>query len=114
MKRTVLALLFATSAHAADWTTIRRVAQIGACAASLVDASTTLRAGLLETNPILGSGHPNAGRLIGLKLGGCALQIGYAEYAHRHGRSSEKLHAISAAGLAGVFSALAIHNRGLK
>lgn len=117
MKRTAfLIALLATSAPAADWTKLRRIAQASACAASMVDAGTTLRPGLIETNAVLGAGSPKAGRIIGLKIGLCAGQIAYAEYIHhrRPNVAAEQIGTLGGFGAAGFFSILAWHNAGLR
>lgn len=108
----LIGALVLSSANAANWTLIRRVAQVAGCAASMVDARTTLRAGLVETNPLLGSGKPQAGRIISLKLGMCAGQIVASEL-HRSARK-DKIGAVSGIGQAGMYGALALHNSELK
>lgn len=82
MKRIAIIFLLATSAHAADWTKLRRGGQALGCALSFSDAFTTLRPGIVETNPLLGRGKPQAGRILATKGAICGLQIAYSEYRH--------------------------------
>lgn len=126
MKRIVFIALIASSfAHAADWTKLRRVAQVAGCAASMLDAGTTLRAGIAETNPLLGAGHPSAGKIIGFKVGVCATGLIMSEY--RHARLNreiagfghdqdvrgEKIGFVSGLGQAAWFGYAAGHNLGI-
>jgi hypothetical protein len=106
----------ALNASAANWTLIRRIGQFAGCAASMVDARSTLQAGLAETNPILGSGKPNAGRIYGIKIGTCAGSILWSEYLHHKypiGSITEKIGAASAFGQAAFYTGAAIHNEEL-
>ncbi len=133
MKKILLFALLTTAAHAADWTAVRRIAQVAGCAASLLDAGSTLRPGVAETNPLLGRGRPNAGIIIGVKTGLCAAQIGMAEWRHRRYESSisgfapaaagirtareirdERTAAIIGFGQAAAFGGLAVHNMGIR
>lgn len=120
MKKTILVLVASVSmAQAANWTVIRRIAQVGACAASMADAATTLDRPLRETNPLLANanGTPNAGLIIGVKVGLCAGSIAIAELRKSHSRGdshSEKISAVSGFVAAGVFAGVAVHNAGLK
>lgn len=115
MKRLLILGLLAVTAHAADWTKIRRIAQVAGCAASMVDAGTTLRPGIIETNPLLGRGTPNAGRIIGIKLGMCAGQIAFSEWRHaRHGARDERTAALFGFGQAALYGAVSVHNLGIR
>lgn len=108
-----IALLLPASAHAADWTKLRRISQLAGCATSMLDARSTLRPGLNETNPILGRGNPNAGRIIGLKLGICAGTIIASEWSHRQAPEAmqrEKAGAYIGMASAGLYSGLAVRN----
>ena len=109
----ILAIFPVALAQAANWTSLRRIAQISSCAASMVDAASTLRPGLRELNPLLGSGQPNAGRIIGIKVGICLAPIIVAEWQlHRHGynQQAERINFGFATGTAGLYSGLAVHN----
>ncbi len=111
MKKTIaIALLGATLAYPADWTKRRRLAQIAACAASGLDAATSLRAGVREENTLLGAGQPSAGRMIGLKAVQCAGVIALSEWTHRRGHDHEKAAALESVAVSGMFTAIAIHN----
>lgn len=117
MKRSIIigALAMATlnTSHAADWTMLRRIAQGAGCAASMMDARTTLRPGVAETNPILGSGRPNAGRIIGFKIGVCAGQIALSEYQHHHhpeNARNERWQMYGGSAQAAVYGTLAFRN----
>jgi hypothetical protein len=126
MKNAILIALLATSAHAADWTTLRRIGQAAGCAASMVDAKTTFRAGLIETNPLYGVGRPQVGRIVGIKLGFCGAQVAYSEYRHfryRHEAigphhdadvTREKIGFVGALGQAGYFAYLAGRNSAIQ
>src|SRR5947208_310752 len=88
-----IALISVTHCLATDWTLVRRLTQAAGCAASMIDAKTTLdasRYGAIETNPILGGGRPGAGRIVGIKLGLCAGQIVWTEWSLRKARGTEK------------------------
>lgn len=115
MKRLLILALLTTTAHAADWTKIRRISQIAGCAASMLDAATTLRAGIAETNPILGRGAPQAGRIIGIKIGMCAGQIAYSEWRHaRYGARGERTATVMGFGQAAFYGAVSVHNLGIR
>ena len=122
MRRTILLVsglaLAGANAHAASWTLIRRISQIASCAASMADAATTRRSGLIETNALLGDGAPQPGRIAALKLGVCAGQIAIAEILHARNRGNrgsigEKIGTAGALGQAGYFGALALRNSAL-
>ena len=110
IKRLYPFLLLCGSLHAADWSLLRRAAQVAACAATAADAATTLRPGLRETNPLLGQGAS----VIGIKLGVCAGQIAFAEWRSRRHPEIEKPATFAAFGEAGVFTVLAIRNSRIK
>lgn len=114
MKLAILAgILLLPSANAADWTKIRRISQIAGCAASMLDARSTLRPGLNETNPILGRGTPNGGRIIGLKLGICAGSFIASEWSHRQAPAEmgrEQVGAYIGMASAGLYGGLAARN----
>lgn len=115
MKRIIfsIVLLLPGSAHAADWTKLRRISQIAGCAASMLDARSTIRPGLNETNPILGRGNPNAERIIGLKLGICVGTIIASEWSHRQAPQAmqrEKAGAYIGLASAGLYGGLAVRN----
>ena len=105
----LLACLTVATADAANWRVIRRIAQAGACAASMIDARTTLRPGLLETNPILGQG----GQVVGVKVGLCAAQIVAAELYLRRHPQHERAVAVASFAAAGMYGAIAVKNMGL-
>lgn len=98
---------------AADWTKIRRISQVAACAASMIDAGSSLHPGIAETNRILGAGQPSGLRIVGIKVGTCAGQFIFAEWrTHKHPdmRSTELPGAIVAWEQTGLFSILAARN----
>jgi hypothetical protein len=109
MKKTVLlaclATLFAADAHARNWRNVRRIAQVAACAASMVDARTTLRHGLRETNPALGQGAS----VVGIKIGLCIVPIVLAELPRNRNRH-DGIMAAGAAATAAAYSAIAARN----
>jgi hypothetical protein len=125
MKRLFITFLLAgmtSPAPAADWTMIRRIGQAAGCAVSMIDARTSLRSGLAEENPSLGSGRPQSGRMIGIKAGVCAAEVAYAEWRH-HKRSwqqigpvhnidvrDERVTGIASFTAAAAYGAVAAHN----
>lgn len=105
--------------NAANWGLIRRLAQSGACVASATDIYTTTRAGLVETNPVLGVGAPNVARLYGLKLGVCGATFIVSELVARHHPgtahvTTEKMETLGAVGQMGYFGGFAVHNALIK
>lgn len=111
VKMLLLATTVPSLAYSANWTLIRRIGQVASCAASMADARTTLRPGLVETNPLLGAGKPQPARILSLKLGMCAVQF----VAERHkSRAKDKLGAVSGFAQAGIYTGLALHNEQLK
>lgn len=99
-------------APAADWTRLRHYAQLAGCAASGLDAFSTIRPGLQETNPVLGG---NSVQIIGIKAGVCALQVGLAEWQHHRYPAANRVGADKVAtfagfGTAAAYSAFAWHN----
>ena len=130
MKSLCLVLLLAAGSQAADlaghtadhpptpkrvW--IRRVSMAAACAASLgFDAYTTHRAvsaGAVETNALLADsqGHPQWGRMIGIKAGMCAASA-FAQEWHSSGRSPRSDWTFTAvnSGVTAGYTAVGLHN----
>jgi hypothetical protein len=106
----LLACLTVALADAVNWRVIRRIAQAGACADSMIDARTTLRPGQRESNPILGQG----GQVVGVKIGMCVGQIVAAElYLRRHPQHEQAVTTASF-GTAAMYSAIAARNARLK
>lgn len=119
MKRTLIAiaLLSAGNAHAADWTKWRRVAQVASCAASMIDAGTTV--GKPELNPLIGSSAKpvSNARVFSLKIGLCAAPFILSEWNHRKypgSTSSDKISFGFGLAGAGLYSGLAVRNAGIK
>ena len=110
MKKTVILLacltaLFASDAHARNWRNVRRITQVAACAASMVDAHTTLQRGLRETNPVLGQGAS----VVGIKVGLCIVPIVLAELPRNRNRH-DGIMAAGATATVAAYSAIAIRN----
>ncbi len=92
----------------------------------MLDASSTLRPGLVETNPAIGTGTPQSGRLIGIKVGVCAAEIAYSEWKHHKSSwqqigpvhnsdvRSEKITGLSTFGAAAAYSFFALHNQAIS
>jgi hypothetical protein len=115
----LLTAVLAFSASAANWTVIRRTAQVGACVASAMDGFSTaaaVQAGAGEANPLLRSqsGGVNYGRLITLKSLTCVVPIVVSEtMRRRHPERMEYMGALGSTALAGFYSWAAVHNYGV-
>ena len=111
LTKVILIAALAANLHAANWTLIRRLTQVAACAASAADAKTTLRGGLREENSLLSNanGTPNAARIISLKAGICVGQVVVAE-AMRRKPGMDILMMGVAVPQAGAFGFAAWHN----
>lgn len=96
--------------YAADWHLLRRVAQVGACAASIGDAASISHPGIREANPILGQGSS----VVGIKLGVCVGQVALSEWMSRRRPDWDRTTAVVSFGEAGLYTGLAIRNSRIK
>ena len=115
MKYIFLIAVLVIPVHAApQW--LKRVAVAGACAASMLDYSSTVSAvnrGAYESNPLLAGPHgPRYGGMLGLKLGACATQVVVSELVRHHSGMDRALIGASAAQI-GLFGWSAHHNSGI-
>ena len=119
MKNTLLvvclaAATFTQPAQGVDWNLVRRVSQGAACAASVLDITSTvasINAGNHETNALfISNGHVSYPKLIGIKAVMCGAPILAAELiGRRHPHSAVPWLGLAGA-QAGYFSFAVGHN----
>lgn len=104
--RLVLALLLLTaSAHAVNWSAIRRATLAFACSSMVADAQTTMGPNRIELNPLLrqANGRPAVGRIWALKAGACGgLAVVQEVWPWRNDRAWTAANVGTAAGLGWV------------